>query len=361
MPSGSALPLLLIVSFEQFGYHIDTFEYCRHLQDKFRITYICPDQGLPRRELPGVGVVYGSRPPLGKVELGLLRDAARTISRQKPDVVFLRRTKFSFLLRLRHPRTPMIFDVRSGSVEVDPRRRRFENALLRFNSRFFRDITVISEGLKRQLRLPRRARILPLAADRQPRLSAAPRDELRLISIGTFHNRHLERTVEGVGRFLAERDSDIPLRYTIVGFGSEAEVAAIRKAAIDHGLQDAVEIRDRVDHEEVPALLAEHNIGVAFTPQVPWFEHQPSTKIYEYLHSGLLCIATDTAANRDVISNVNGVQVDGTAESFARGLDRICDLVPRSSPSAIAEGAREFTWERVVNDTLAPFMETVRR
>ncbi len=255
----------------------------------------------------------------------------------------------------------MVFDIRSGSVQADPCRRGIENALLRFNSLFFRHITVISEGLKRRLRLPRRARVLPLAAERQSLLSAAPRDELRLIYVGTFQNRHLERTVHGIGRHLAERDPGIPVRYTIVGFGSEAEVAAIRKAAIDHGLQDAVEIRDRVDHEEVPALLAEHNIGVAFTPKVPWFEHQPSTKIYEYLHSGLFCIATDTAANRDVISDANGALVDDTAEAFARGLDRVANMLPGWNPQAVVAGVRDFTWERVVSETLLPLLESIRR
>ncbi len=73
--------------------------------------------------------------------------------------------------------------------------------------------------------------------------------------------------MHGLGRFLAERDPGIPIRYTIVGFGSEAEVAAIREAVIDTGLQDTVLIRDRVDHGAVAALLADHNVGVAFTPQ----------------------------------------------------------------------------------------------
>jgi len=349
-----------MVSFEQFGYHIDTFEYCRHLRDRYRITYLCPDRGLPRCELMGVEVVYCGRPPLGKIELGLLLESSAAIRNIKPDAVFLRRTKFSFLLRLRHPRTPMVFDIRSGSVEASPWRRGVENLVMRFNSWFFRDITVISEGLARQLHLPRRARVLPLAADRQPHLTTAGREEIRLIYVGTFQNRHLERTVHGLGRFLAERDPGIPIRYTIVGFGSEAEVAAIREAVIETGLQDTVLIHDRVDHGAVAALLAEHNVGVALTPKVPWFEHQPSTKIFEYLHSGLFCIATDNAANRDVISDDNGVLIGDSADAFAEGLLRICELLPRWNPKAVADGVQESTWERVVRDTLAPLLETIR-
>jgi glycosyltransferase involved in cell wall biosynthesis len=94
---------------------------------------------------------------------------------------------------------------------------------------------------------------------------------------------------------------------------------------------------------------------------VPWFEHQPSTKLYEYLHSGLLCIATDNAANRDVLTDANGVLVDDTAEGFARGLAGIVDLLPAWCPQAVAEGVRGITWEWVVADVLAPLLESIRR
>ncbi len=359
-PDGSP-PVLLLVSVEQFGCHIDTYEYCRSLRDRYRITYLCLDQGLPRRKLEGVEELYCGRRPLGKVELGLLADSSAAVGRLRPDAVFLGRTKFSFLLRLRHPRTPMIFDVRSGSVEAEPRRRAVENLLLRCNSFFFRHITVISEGLRRQLGLPRRARVLPLAANPPPALTAAPRDELRLVYVGTFKNRHLERTVEGLGRFLADGPPRIPVCFTLVGFGSEEELEAIRGAVRRHRLEHVVELRERVAHDELPKLLAQHNVGVAFTPQVPWFEHQPSTKIYEYLHSGLLCLATDTAANRELVSDRNGVLVADTPEAFAQGIGKLFELLPQWRPAAVAESVREHTWERVVTETLAPLLEQVRR
>ena len=352
---------LLLVSFEQFGYHIDTFEYCRYLRARYHIVYLCLDHGLSRRKLRGVDVQYCRRRPLGKVEVGLLLDTSDAIGRLHPDVVFLRRTKVSFLLRLCHPRTPMIFDVRSGSVEIGALRRWVENSLLRFNSWFFRHITVISGGLARQLRLPRRAKVLPLAASLQAQLTTATRDELRLVYIGTFKNRHLERTVDGLARFLSGRDTGMSVHYTIVGFGSDAERNALRNAVLDHGLEDRVEIRERLDHEEVPALLAKQNIGVAVTPQAPWFEYQPSTKIYEYLHSGLLCVATDNAANREVISGDNGVLVDDTGDGFALGLDRILELLPHWGPQTVADGVQEKTWERVVGLTLKPLLDAVRK
>lgn len=356
---GSSPPRLLIVSFEQFGYHTDSSEYCRHLRDRFRITYLCPDQGLPHKSLADVEVISRQRPPLGKVELGLLLEAHRLLRRRHYTAAFLRRTKFSFLLRLRHPRTPMVLDVRSGSIEESGPRRMIENALLRANAAFFSNITIISRGLARQLGLPPRAHVLPLGADRQTMTAEPCRDELRLVYVGTFKNRRLERTVEGLGDFVREAAADVSVHYTLVGFGSEEERAAIRNTAAASGLGDRVQIRDRMDREELPSLLAEHNVGVAFTPRVPWFEHQPSTKVFEYLQSGLLCIATDNRANSEVISSVNGVLVPDSVDGFRRGLEHAVAMLANWTPQAVGESVRGHSWRAIVIENLAPYLEGI--
>jgi glycosyltransferase involved in cell wall biosynthesis len=359
--TGSSPPRLLIVSFEQFGYHTDSYEYCRHLGDRFLITYLCPDQGLPRKSLDDVEVIYLEHSPFGKVELGLLREAYRLLRRQDFGAAFLRRTKFSFLLRLRHSRTPMVFDIRSGSIEENSLRRTLENFLLRANAMFFPNITVISKGLARQLGLPRRAHVLPLGADPQPPSPQPCRDELRLIYVGTFKNRHLERTVEGLGELLREAAPNIPMRYTLVGFGSDEERAAIRHAARTSGLEGCVHLHQRMDRAELPNLLAQHNVGVAYTPQAPWFEHQPSTKLFEYLQSGLLCIATDNSANRELLSPDNGVLVADSAAGFRRGLEQLVAKLPDWSPQAVAASVRDFSWESIVAENLAPYLERITR
>jgi glycosyltransferase involved in cell wall biosynthesis len=355
----SSPPRLLIVSFEQFGYHTDSSEYCRHLEDRFRITYLCPDQGLPRKSLADVEVIYRERPPFGRVELGLLLEAHRLLQQRRYEVAFLRRTKFSFLLRLLHTRTPMVLDIRSGSIEESRPRRMMENTLLRMNAAFFPNITVISNGLARQLGLPRTAHVLPLGANPQPLAAAPSGNELRLVYVGTFKNRHLERTVEGLGEFLREAADDLSVRYTLVGFGREGERQAIQAAVATSGLGDRVQIRDRIDREAVPALLAEHNVGVAFTPQVPCFEHQPSTKVFEYLQSGLLCIATDNQANREVISSVNGVLVPDSVDGFRRGLERVVAKLPHWRPQEVADSIRGHTWRAIVEENLVPYLERI--
>ena len=90
--SESARPrkTLLMVSFEQFGYHPDSYEYCRYLADRYRITYLCPDQGLPRKELDGVEVLVveaRARPrPTATATVAPSRPVTQQVSRRGQEL-----------------------------------------------------------------------------------------------------------------------------------------------------------------------------------------------------------------------------------------------------------------------------------
>ena len=127
-----------------------------------------------------VEVLYRESPPFGKVDLGLLLETDRLLRCRRFQAAFLRRTKYSFLVRLRHRRTPMVLDIHSGSIEEGRLRRMIENGLLRANVAFSANITVISAGLAGQLSLPHRWHVLPLGADRRPVAVGPCRDEQRV-------------------------------------------------------------------------------------------------------------------------------------------------------------------------------------
>ena len=121
----------------------------------------------------------------------------------------------------------MVFDIRSGSIEAGAFERAVEDALIRFNAAFFRHITVISSGLAKQLRLPERAHVLPLGADRAAKLTTRADGVLRLVYVGTFKNRNLEETIVGVRAFLDDEPTS-RVRYTIVGFGSDEDTRRLQ-------------------------------------------------------------------------------------------------------------------------------------
>lgn len=349
---------LLIVSCLQFGVHTDTTKYCEHLRDRFELTYLCLDTGLPRHTMDGVEVVYCDRHPLGKVELGLFLETLRLLRTRSFDLVFLRRTKFSFFVRLLHSRVPMIFDIRSGSIESNAVRRRIEDGLTWFNSLFFRHITVISPGLATDLRLPRAPHVLPLGGDRSPVLVQRRSDELRVIYVGTFKNRRIDVTIRGLRLFL-DANRGVRCRYTLIGFGPQADVKRIREAIEACRLEGVVSLCDRIEHDRIGTVLAENDIGIAFTPRTPWYEHQPSTKVFEYIGAGLLCVATDNAANREVIDGRNGVLVEDTDAGVCAGLTWAAAHLTEREPEAVADTIRDYSWAAIVENNLLPYIEEV--
>ncbi len=351
---------VLFVSCLQFGTHTDTFKYCEHLRDRYNVTYLCLDQGLPRLLLSGVEVVYCNRKPFGKVELGLFLDTLQLVRSRSFDVAFLRRTKFSFLLKLLCPAVPMVFDIRSGSIEASAVSRYFEDGLTWFNSLFFRHITVISRGLAKNLHLPRKTHLLPLGADRSPVLARRRSGELRIIYVGTFKNRRLDMTIRGLRLFL-DANPGVRCRYTLIGFGPEGDIQRVREATTESGLEEVVSLGERIDHDQIGAVLAENDIGVAFTPRVPWYEHQPSTKVFEYLGAGLLCVATDNAANRAIVDERNGVLVGDTDAGFCAGLTWASAHLAEREPEAVADTIRDHSWAGIVENNLIPFLEGVMR
>jgi glycosyltransferase involved in cell wall biosynthesis len=165
--------------------------------------------------------------------------------------------------------------------------------------------------------------------------------------------------IDGLGIFARRSDGSMPFSLSLVGFGSADERGRLEEAIRRNQLESVVEVHPRIDNDEVPELVSRFNVGVAFTPREPWYEHQPSTKIYEYFQSGLLCIATDSEANRRVVDPANGVLVDGTPEGFCRGLEEVVEMLPRWRPDDVVATVERWSWERIVNTRLVPILDDV--
>jgi glycosyltransferase involved in cell wall biosynthesis len=105
--------------------------------------------------------------------------------------------------------------------------------------------------------------------------------------------------------------------------------------------------------EALPALIAEHDIGLALEPASPESRYLTTTnKIFQYLNAGLAILATPTAGQREVLAMVPtaGLLVDlGNPAALATELDGIiADPVRLASMgTASREGAAgQFSWER---------------
>jgi glycosyltransferase involved in cell wall biosynthesis len=350
---------LLIVSRQQFGYHIDTLYYCRYLRDRFDVTYIGWDYGRPRIELDGVRVLYIQRESSRWLRYLSFLTQARHAAKRHRGVVFLVYFPGCALVTPRAARTRAVLDIRTGSVSRNALVRTIADAMLRAEARMFKHVTIITSGLAARLRLrPDCVHVVPLGADV---LCTADKsfERLRLLYVGTLHNRRIQDTLLGLRLFLDGEGAGVECRYSIVGSGYRSEVEDLRAMATRLGLESCVEIVGQVPHSELPRFFEEANVGVSYIPMTDYFDVQPPTKTFEYLLAGMAVVATATTENKKVIGDENGVLIEAAPASFAAGLAEIHRGRQRFSSAASRRSVSANQWNLIVDRNLAPYLMTV--
>ncbi|MEN8134883.1 MAG: glycosyltransferase [Thermodesulfobacteriota bacterium] len=341
---------LLILCQDQFGYHIDTFFYCKYLRNYHEVTYLCWDYGKPKQKMDNVQVHY--IPRVGNIVIRNIRYlfyAARYFHHNLIDICFIKYFRGCVVLRLLFPKTKMIFDIRSGSTNKNTLLRFLYDAGMHFESIFFKNVTIISRSLAEKLHLAKKGLILPIGS---AHISSTVKsfEEVKLLYVGTLSNRHIERTIIGISCFLKKAPKNINLLYTVIGDGYYGEVEYLRTLVKELKLSSRVKIVGRIPFTQLTKYFDNHNTGVSFVPITPFFDVQPVTKTFDYLLSGMPVIGTATTENKNVINDENGVLVDDTVEGFAKGLERLLAIKLQFSSEKIMQDSKKYHWELIVNN-----------
>lgn len=343
---------IVIVTSSQFGYHTDTYYYCKYLKHRCSVTYIGWNMGFTPISLANVKVISVSRKG-GPIRVLRLLNAIMHQTANKNSVVFIKYFKFlSWLFRIIRPFNPMVLDIRTGSVVKNRFARSFYDAVLRIETLFFKNITVISSGLSGSLGL-NNTRLLPLGAEA---ISSTDKvfDKCRILYVGTFFNRNIEILLHGLAIYRAQEDIyEDKVILTIVGDGLPGQLSELITVTKQLGLTDVVTFMGWVPHDQLKPIFDTHNIGVSYIPLTPFFDHQPPTKTFEYLMSGMPVIATRTSANQSVITHENGVLIGDTAEEVCRGIQTIQQKLDQFSSEQIRQSCRDYEWSRIVDNLYA--------
>ncbi|SER72866.1 Glycosyltransferase involved in cell wall bisynthesis [Nitrosomonas sp. Nm51] len=353
-------PKLLIIDRNQFGYHSDTYYYCKYLRDDFCVSYLCFDEDKNPLTLDRVTQVYVKQKKRLLLKWYLFFSAAYgLIKKENFDFVHVNYFKGCALLHLFVPNRRMMVDVRTASVLTQPWKRVLFNLLLKMEVRLFYNIGVISAGLARRLSLPPRHIITPLGSDIFSR-TVKPQNALKFLYVGTFYNRNLHKTILGFHKFYRIYSQRIKTSYTIVGDGPSNELKKLKELVRNLGISDQVHFTGWIPQDKIQPFFDSHNVGISYIPITAYYNFQPPTKTYEYLLSGMPVIATNTHENGIVVNADNGVLIQDTPDAVFEGMQSIYSKLGRFDSRKIrSQASKYYTWENIVSSLSSHYKKLV--
>jgi hypothetical protein len=348
---------LLIVNKAQFGYHIDTYYYCKFLSNEYDITYFCFDEKKEKMVLDNVNVIYCPFNYKYFIRaLVFFYLLANKYYHLKPNIVLIKYFTGSVFSLSFMKRSKIILDIRTGCVSSGLEKRKRKDKILKFETSFFKNITVISEGLKKHLNLKESAKVISLGS-----IQISPKEKnyesIKLLYVGTFENRKIEVTIESVAKFVKEISSNIS--YQIVGFGSNQDIELIKQTIKDNNLQSIVKFEGRVSVDSLQKYFDDNNTGVAYIPITDYYAHQPSTKMFEYAMSGLVNIATNTTINKTFITENNGILCDDNVDDFFNALKKVNNNLSSYNYHKIVNSLEDYHWENIIGNQLNPLLKKI--
>lgn len=332
----------------QYGHLTDTLKIAELLASDMDVSVICFDAGMEKTKSRNISIEYVNRN--GNLISRSIRIIFRFISaahNNKSATVFIVYFPFCSLIKI-FGNDNSIVDFRSGSVHRTSLMRFLTDLLGSIESRFFKKVTLISDGLRFRLRISsKKSFILPLGSDE---ISNVPKvfDEPRMFYIGTLNGRNIHQTIEGISIFLKRNPAyKNKISYDIVGDGYSGELDRLKTLVLQLGLENIVRLQGRMSHQDAQIFFDTCNIGVSYVPMTDYYNHQPPTKTYEYARSGMIVIGTSTAENTRVIKPENGVLCFDNSESFSHALEKCINNFDNYSDLIIRKSFAKYSWEKI--------------
>lgn len=349
---------ILIVNKEQYGYHIDTYKYCVYLSGKFNITYICWDENRDRITTDGIRCIYLKKEGniLNRFSI-LIRSMKKEIKNNNYDIIFILYFFGCSILRLLNFNSVFNLDIRTIAVTEKKTKNFLFDKLLKLETLFFKNISVISEETGKQLRINDFI-VLPLGGERLVKSEILFKN-LNLIYVGTLSNRNIMDLIMGFQAYVQNFPLGKKSTLTVIGDGYNNELDIINQFIKNNCLEDFIFTTGYIQNDKLGFYLEKASCGISFVPITPYYQNQPPTKTYEYLLSGLPVLATNTHANAKIIQSSNGVLIQDDIESVAKGIFEISEKLSSYNSKQIQKEMEGSLWKNIVNDILYPYLISI--
>jgi hypothetical protein len=322
------------------------------MKANYKVTYFSFDNKLKRIEDSTINLIM-IKLTRSKIINGLkyFLNLRRILKSQHFDFVIIENLKLAFLVKLFVKKSIFILDIRSGSVFKSYLKRIIRNIYTRINIKLFNHITIISEGLAKYYKIScKKYTVISLGSDV---MSDTKKDfsKLRLLYVGIFSNRKIEKTIEGFAKFI-KKYQVTNYTYDIVGFGKYKDEEKIKQAIKKYNLDKYITIHGRLHHSEMSYLFDNCNVGISFVPTLKYYEYQPPTKTFEYILSGMVCIATNTYENKKVINHKNGILCEYSPDGICEALTEFWENRDKYNSNTIIESGLKYKWSEVLKELI---------
>ncbi len=349
---------ILFIMPTQYGYNTGIYHYCESALKEFSVFYVGIHDGKSTFQTAGTNIIYVSPWSVKKFwnTIKMLRCVYKLNREHHFKKVFVNSFTLCSLVLLFLPRNKVIMDIRTSFV-LGKYKTGLLNWFLHMESKGFKYVSVISYGVGEYLNIKSsKCRLLPIGA-RMDKYFQHDFSEINLLYVGTFYDRYIEKTVEGVALFL-KKYPDVSLKYSIIGMGSEEEKKRICSAISNNGLENKVILISEKRHKELEPYYESHNVGVSYIPMTTYYDCQPPTKTFEYLANGMVVLGTATAENKKVINKENGVLMEtDKVEDFTKGLETILNNQNLYDSRHIYQDALQYSWENIAHKYLMPLID----
>ena len=349
---------LLIIENNVFGGCTDLYYWCRYLREDYDIKIVCLRAAKEQRTMDGISLILANAkyPKLVRM-IQFVWLALWNIFWFKGKIWVMHFNHceiFKYLL----PYKQMHLDIRSLAVCQDYELRQKVNNQIKYAANLYDTVSTISEGVARQLgNIGKPISVLPLGADCIS-LAKKSYEDIHLLYVGTFTNRDLHKTIEGVSLY-HKSYPDRTIVYDIIGSGLNDELEQLKALSTQLGLDSVITFHGRIPNQKLMPYFDQANVGVSFVPITEYYQDQPPTKTFEYAMSGLFTIATATNENKKYINSDNGILIEDTPEEFAQAIEVVYANRAKIDEAKIRASLKEYTWDKIVNKRLKTILDSI--
>ncbi|MCX7698071.1 MAG: hypothetical protein N2114_01215, partial [Candidatus Goldbacteria bacterium] len=238
---------ILIISKSQFGYNYNSVSLFNILlENNIYFCYLGYNEGKKNYSLVSdyyelIEVSFSKSKLLNNIKFFIT--IIKTLNRY--EIIYVFYFYGCSILKLIFPKKKFILDIRTGSIFKGSLKKYLANKLLKFESKFFDKLSIISESLLRKLEIKNKnVKIVPVIPHKI-KFIKRNFDEIYLLYVGTLKNRNIIDTVLGLYNLITKHPdySNIIKNYRIVCDNGD-ELTELKKLINELKLNDKILVFD---------------------------------------------------------------------------------------------------------------------